>query len=254
VAATDDTVYVYGILSASEQQQISSPGVGGSTVSAVEHRGLTALMSRMQDLSLRARDVRAHWRVLEEAFERSPVLPVRFGTVLESEEAVRERLLEPEADRLRDVLSAMSGLVQLNVKGRYNEELLLREIVGSCRDIAQLRERLLLSPQGVANQGAQIKLGQLISGEVARHRDHDTAFVLESLEPLAQAVTADEVAHPQTFSLAFLVASSDQQAFNKAVVSTADALGQRIEIDYVGPLPPFSFAAAAMGNGSATWG
>jgi hypothetical protein len=254
VAVTDNTVYFYGVLPAFEQQPITSPGVGGSKVRAVEHDGLMALTSRMQGLTLGPRDVRAHWRVLDEAFERSPVLPVRFGTVLESEEAVRERVLEPEADRLRDVLNEMSGLIQLNVKGQYNEELLLREIVRSSRDIAELRERLLRSPQGVANQGAQVKLGQLISGEVARHRDRDTAVALEALEPLAQAVTADEVAHPQTFSLAFLVACGDQEAFNKAVVSIADALGKRVEIDYVGPLPPFSFAAAALGSGSATWG
>ncbi len=254
MAVPDNTVYVYGVRSASEQQPISSPGVGGSEVSAVEHAGLIALISRMQDLTLGPRDVRAHWRVLEEAFERSPVLPVRFGTVLESEEEVCQRLLEPEAVRLRDVLREMSGLVQLNVKGRYNEELLLREIVRSSRDVAELRERLVRSPQGVANQGAQVRLGQLISGEVARHRDQDTASALEALEPLARAVTADEVAHPQTFSLAFLVASGDQKAFNKAVVSTADAFGQRVEIDYVGPLPPFSFAEAALGSGSAAWG
>jgi hypothetical protein len=254
VATTDNTVYVYGIQSSSDREPISSPGVGESEVSTVKHAGLTALTSRMQDLTLTPRDVRAHWRVLTEAFDRSPVLPVRFGTVLESEEVVRERLLEPEADRLRDVLSEMSGVVQLNVKARYNEESLLREIVRSSPDIKNLRERMLRSPHLGANHATQIQLGQLISGEVGRHRDHDTAVALEALEPLARSVTADEVTHPQTFSLAFLVERGDQQAFNRAVGSTADAFGERIEIDYVGPLPPFSFTEAAVGGGSATWG
>ena len=66
------------------------------------------------------------------------MLPVRFGTVLEGDRAVREQLLEPNAERLTELLDALAGRVQLTVKGDYDEERLLREVV---RDIARRSPR-----------------------------------------------------------------------------------------------------------------
>src|SRR6202012_3248699 len=134
------TVYVYGVAGAAA----SIPpvdGVESSPVRALGHAGLTALVSPIGKTELRAADVRAHWRVLEHAFEHGTVLPVRFGTILESEEAVRSRLLEPNQDRLAALLQAMEGLIQLNVKGRYDEDSLLRQIVREEPALARLRER-----------------------------------------------------------------------------------------------------------------
>jgi len=108
----------------------------------VEHADLMALTSRLRRPRLAARDLRAHWRVLEQAFERTTVLPVRFGTVMETEDDVRERLLAPNAERLSALLEEMSGLIQLNLKGRYDEDALLRQIVRENPAIDKLRELL----------------------------------------------------------------------------------------------------------------
>ena len=248
----DYSVYVYGVSPKTGRELPSVHGVEGGELHGVEHDGLLALTSRLRRPRLAARDLRAHWRVLEQAFEKATVLPVRFGTVMESEDDVRERLLEPNAEQLSALLEQMNGLVQLNVKGRYDEDALLRQIVQQTPAIAQLRERIAGRPAEAA-PAEQFRLGQMVEGAVAAHRDRDTALALEALQPSALSVRAEEVAHPAAFDLAFLVERSGEGGFNEAVHRLREQLAPRIELRYVGPLPPFSFAQADLSIGGEAW-
>ena len=67
-----------------------------------------------------ARDLRAHWRVLEAVAASTTVVPVRFGTVVANAQALVDDFLAPQSERLSRLLSEMSGKVQLNVKGFYD--------------------------------------------------------------------------------------------------------------------------------------
>jgi Gas vesicle synthesis protein GvpL/GvpF len=246
-------VYVYGVLPASEQTQVSVPGVAGSQVTTVEYGGLTALTSRLPDADLTASDVRAHWAVLEQAFEHATVLPMRFGTAVEGDEAVRDRLLEPNAEQLGGLLGEMAGLGQLTVKGTYDEPRLLEQIVVSSPPIAALRDRLRSMPEGVEAQAERMRLGQLVGDEVAHRRHQHMTVALDMLRPLAVDTRSEQAAHPVAFKLAFLVARNRREAFDEGVTTLRDTFGQLMTIRYVGPLPPYSFAEAKLSTGDAAW-
>lgn len=249
----DGAVYVYGVLEAPGRERLSMPGIGGATVTLVEHRGLAALTSSLPHATLRAADVRAHWSVLEKAFESSAVLPLRFGTAMRSEEDVREGLLDGNADQLTGLLQYLDGLVQLNVKATYDEEVLLREIVESSELVGRLRERLRREPEGIATEAERIRLGQLVDQAVARRREEDASAALEALELLAVDTRVEQAAHPIAFNLAFLVRRAKRHAFDGAVKQLRERLGSRVEIRYVGPVPPFSFVEVQLSAGSAAW-
>src|SRR5919198_5939236 len=136
-------VYVYGVVPGDEEASPSLGGVENGTVRVIRHAGLGALVSDVAGGALAAaREVRAHWRVLEAASELTTVIPVRFGTVLEDEAAVRERVLEPDAEALVGLLEALAGRVQLTVKGDYDEDRLLREGVYASSAVRALRDRV----------------------------------------------------------------------------------------------------------------
>lgn len=253
MAELADAVYVYGVTPKAQYSPVATHGVEDAEIETVEHDGLLALASRLQGGKLAARDVRAHWRVLEQAFESATVLPVRFGTVMESEEDVRVRLLEANAEQLSGLLEQMAGLVQLNLKGRYDEERLLREIVLGNPRLAQLRERMA-NPNLTTSQAEQITLGQQVEREVARFQAHDSRGVLDELEPLAIATRQEEVTHPNAFNLAFLVEREHVDVFSDAVHNLREQFAQRIELRYVGPVPPFSFAEADLSLSGEAWG
>jgi hypothetical protein len=254
VARAEGTVYVYGVLPAAEQGALSAAGVEGAEVRAVEHAGLVALTSHVRGGALAAgREVRAHWRVLEEASAGATVLPVRFGTVMESEDAVRELLLEPNAERLAMLLEELAGRVQLSVKGDYKGERMLREVVSTSPAVAELRRRIRALPDA-AGYYERIRLGEVVAREVARRREEDTRLALARLEPHAAAAHEEHPANPHAaFDLAFLVERDAQAQFGAAVGSLAEELGERIDIRYIGPLPPYSFADVDLSHGNAAW-
>jgi hypothetical protein len=237
--------YVYGVVAAADKTEIQAAGVGGekARVRRVVLDGVAALVSDVPRGALvAARDVRAHWGVLEEAAARTTVLPVRVGTVMESDAAVADEFLAPNAERLAALLADLEGKVQLNVKGFYDEELLLREVVQQTPQVARMRERVQALPEA-AGYYDRIRLGELVAAEIDRRRARDAELVMGWFEPLAEAA---KVEPPTTrngaVNAAFLVRRDRVDDFSAAVERLAAELGDRIKIRYVGPLPPYSFA------------
>ena len=246
-----DSVYVYGVLAAADAASLTTSGVMGSPVRAVQSGDLAALVSDVAGGALAAaREVRAHWRVLESASKQTTVLPVRFGTVMEDDDAVREQLLADGAERLTALLQELTGRVQLTVRGTYDEEALLRGVVAGSGEIAALRERVLRMPEAAAYYD-RIQLGELIAGEVQRRREADAALAQERLAPCAVAVREEATGRDGAFHLAFLVERDRIDAFSAAVTDLTAELGDRVAIRYVGPLAPYSFAEAELAAGAA---
>jgi Gas vesicle synthesis protein GvpL/GvpF len=237
-------VYVYGIARAADPIDVAAPGVGSSPnpVRHIVHGELVALVSDVDSGPLvAARGLRAHWRVLEEAARRATVLPVRFGTVMENDDAVAGQFLAPRHDHLVAQLDRLSGKVQLSVKAFYEEDRLLRGVVQRSRAVAQLRDRVRGRPQA-ATYYDRIQLGELVAGEVEQARERDTAMVLERLEPLAVAVRREPPAGAEgAVNAAFLVERARVDEFSEAVAQLADEVEGHMRLRYVGPLPPYSF-------------
>ena len=247
-------VYVYGVTGASEMGALSMTGVKGATVQAVEHGGLVALTSELEGNAITAsKEVRAHWKVLDAACENATVLPTRFGTVMENEQAVREHLLAAHAERLKELLRRTAGHVQLNVQGDYDEGELMREVVRGSPLIAGMRERLRSLPEE-AGYYERIRLGELVAAEIYRRREADAQQAVDTLGPCASDVREEEISRPDAaFKLAFLVRRDGQDAFTAAVNELQAALGDRVNLRYVGPLPPYSFADANLGREDGAW-
>jgi hypothetical protein len=229
-------VHVHGVVSASEP--IEAEGAR-----RIVHRDVAALVSGAEAGELRAAQVlRAHWRVLEHVAARATVLPVRFGTVMEGDEAVVQEFLAPRHDELVAALADLAGKVQLTVKGFYDEEALLRGVVEGSPAVAHVRSRINGVPEAAAHY-ERIELGRMVAAEVERAREHDSALVIGRLEPLAVAASRETPAGAiDAVNAAFLVERSRIDEFSRAVGALGSELEGRITLRYVGPLPPYSFA------------
>jgi Gas vesicle synthesis protein GvpL/GvpF len=249
--------YVYGVVAAADRTEIQAAGVGGrkARVRRVVLDGVAALVSDVpQGALVAARDLRAHWSVLEEAAARTTVLPVRLGTVMESDAAVADEFLAPNAERLAALLAELEGKAQLNIKGFYDEERLLREVVQQTPQVARMRERVQALPDA-ATYYDRIRLGELVSAEIDRRRARDAELVMGRLELLAEATKAEPpTTRNGAVNAAFLVRRDRVDDFSEAVERLAGELGDRIQIRYVGPLPPYSFADGNVLVESGAWG
>jgi hypothetical protein len=256
VSETEAQLYVYGVVPARAKRPKELAGVGDppGRVRAVEHGRLAALVSDLAEAQLLAtRDVRAHWRALEQVVEEGTVVPARFGTTAADEAWVRDNLLAAHERELEELLEGLEGRVQLGLKGRYDEEDMLRQAVRSSPSVAKLREAVHGRPEQ-ATYYARIRLGEAVAEAIEKQRALDSRLALERLEPLAADTRVEAPGRPEVaFDLAFLVERARLEEFSAAVARLGDELGERINLRYVGPQPPYSFAELDLSEAEPSW-
>jgi hypothetical protein len=238
-------VLVYGVVAASDT--FAEP----TGTRRIVHGDVAAVVADVQDRGLSAsRALREHWGILSEIASATTVLPIRFGTAMGGDDAVVDEFLAPNHDGLRDALATLQGKVQLTVKGSYEQEVLLRGVVERSPAIARLRAQVEQLPEA-ASYAKRIQLGELVSAEVEREREHDSAFVTQRLDPLAVATRRDPASGPDgAVNSAFLVERDQVATFEAAVAELRGAVAGRMQLRVIGPLPAYSFAP----EGVSAWG
>jgi gas vesicle protein GvpL/GvpF len=242
-------VLVHGIVAAAERPELSE-----ADVHWVTHGKLAALLGTVDPSGMRAAGtLRLHWRVLEEAASATTVLPVRFGTVMASDDAVVDELLAPREEELMSLLADLAGKVQMTVKGDFDQERLMRGVVESSPAIARLRERVSRLPEAAAYYD-RIRLGEMVAASVEHARQLFAARVTERLEPLAVAAKVESISSiDAAINAAFLVEAVRQGEFRAAVNDLERDLTGAVRMRCIGPLPPYSFADVGSAPRSAAW-
>src|SRR5436305_10256414 len=114
----------------------------------------------------------AHARVLEVAVLDAPVVPLRFGTVIANDSASNE-LLGGWHDEFAQVLNRVRDHVQMTLKAKYREDVVLREIVESQPEVARLREQTREGDE-IMTRDKRLRLGELVSLALEELRQRDT--------------------------------------------------------------------------------
>jgi hypothetical protein len=211
-------------------------------VRLVRYGSVAALVSDAAEGASAAKALRAHSQLLDGVIARTTVLPIRFGTALEDDHAVRDAFLMPKAEGLAQLLAQLADRVQMTVRCRYDQERLLQDVVTGSELIKRLRARVRQLPDA-AGYYDRIRLGELVAAEVERSRERDAALVTDTLAELAEAIRLEQ---PNTddvaVNAAFLVLRSEVDAFSRAVDRLAAEVPNRMTVRCLGPLPPYSFA------------
>lgn len=248
--------YVYGVTRSGVSGELpAAAGIEGRPVARVEHGPVAALVSVAPSGPVKAnrRNLLAHTEVLQAAVTSNCVLPMRFGVVMPSEEAVAQELLAAHEDVLAEQLRTFDGLVELDLKVTCPEEVLLRGILSERPDLADLRESIRGRPAD-ATYFEQLRLGELVAAAVEEKRGALLRHTLSRLEPLALSTEVGEPAHEHMLvNVAFLVDREAVGAFDHEAEALARELGPGMRCKYVGPLPPFHFVDTGAGQGAAAW-
>ena len=130
----------------------------------------------------RRRDLVAHSTVLNTMAAHGPVLPMRFGAVVEGERAVVEELLAPQQEHFLEMLDQVAGHVQFTLRAHYVLDTVLAEVVAADPEIAQLRRETADLPED-ATHFKRIRLGELVSKAVDARRRADAEDLISRIAP-----------------------------------------------------------------------
>jgi len=234
--------YVYGVVRG-DGSAPAVEGIAGAPLELIAAGDVAALTSVAPGEHLEAgrEDLLTHSRVLEAALEQGTVLPMRFGVVVPDEGALRERLLDQHRDQLTAELDQMEGKVEITIKGLYEEDAILREIVAGDPLIARLRAQTASKPEAAGYYG-RLELGERVAAAFTALAERDSAAVVEALSPHATAVAVGAQVHERmAVNASFLVERARLAEFDRAVEEVGRRQAGRIRLRYTGPLPPHSF-------------
>jgi gas vesicle protein GvpL/GvpF len=238
--------YVYGIVPADVEPNPGAKGVGDppGKVQVVRHNDVAALVSEIDvEKPLgRPEDLQAHQQLLDGASAETPVLPLRFGAVVTSPKAVVDELLAPHEEEFAAALRELEGRAEYVIRCRYEEQAVLKEVLGENREAAQLREEIRDAGDKDATRDARIRLGELINDAISAKREADTRKLGEALEGHVDASNVREPTHEMDAAyVAVLVETSHQEELEKAVGRLAHDWRGRVSVEILGPMAPYDF-------------
>jgi len=238
--------YLYGVVAADLVVPTDLKGLHDQAVTLIPYgdiAAVTSLLDSEQTLAGR-NELMAHSRVLDAIAALGPVIPVRFGSVLQDQDAVRTTLLEPSHDRFHAMLDDLAGQSQFIVRARYDERQVLSEAVADNPEIAQLRAATRDSPDD-SSYGDRVRLGELVARALEAKSAEDGQTLLTELERHAIAVNIRESAGlDRLLDVALLVEDRRREQFEEAVEKLAEAFAGRAQLKLIGPTAPYDFVTA----------
>jgi hypothetical protein len=243
--AREAVVYVYGIFPGDIKLDSGVTGVGDppGTVRVVRCGDIAALVSDISDPSALGspQDLIAHKEILDASATEVPVLPMRFGAMLGSDEDVAHELLAANHDLFASALNELDGLVQYVVKGRYVEDAILREVLTENREAARLRDELRGAGPDTSH-GARLRLGEIVSHAVAAKREKDTRRLLSQIASHCEASVLREPSHERdAVNVALLAKLSGTEQLRQVVNDVAHVWQGRVDLRLLGPMAAYDF-------------
>ncbi|GAA1811799.1 GvpL/GvpF family gas vesicle protein [Planosporangium flavigriseum] len=241
-------VQVYGLVRAEHPDPPAA-------VRLVRSGPVAAAVSDLADTELHETDAIAYLDVLTALLRDGPVLPVRFGTVAPDEAAVREEILDPDADLVAGRLAELDGLVEVRLEVSADEEAEIREVLAAAPRLRDLMEQGRRNGQSL---DLRIGIGEEISHALDARRSELSDRIVEVLAPLAASHVVSLPDDVTQASFAFLVRADRLADFDDLVEQVRADLGENYGIEYAGPLPAFDFIAGELpqpeaGTGRWSW-
>lgn len=243
-------VYIYGVIGTSSPQEFGNIDIGGqaSRVVTLGFKDIAAVISESPFAVYNSlakertvKDLVSHQFVLEKVMRSFTILPLKFGTMVETADEVIEFLARGYA-LLSDELRQMEGKIELDIVARWELPKVMAAIYRDSPNIQSKQREFALKGNKVAVE-EKVTLGQLVEQALETRKASSTQLILQTLKEEAAEVCLHEVASPEMFlNAAFLLEKEHEGAFNETVALLDQRLESAVNFRVVGPLPPYSFS------------
>jgi len=240
-----DGQYIYAIVATDEEKSFGPIGIGDrkDEVYTVCYRDIGAVISSspIDKYSVTRANTMAHQNVMEKVMKDYPMLPVRFGTIGEGTDLIREKVLKGRYDELKELLTYMEDKMELGLKVLWtSKESTFQEIVEGNKDIRVLRDHLM--SKKVRPQRDQVRLGDMVKKALEAKKMQEEKAILNILKDLWVEHKRSNVFGDQMITnSAFLIRKDSEKAFDEMVDKITAEYDGKMKFKYVGPVPPCNF-------------
>lgn len=248
-------ISLYGVIKASELKEPEKIGIGNNAipdVMTIRFTDIAAVASWnplvAYDAETRAKvikDLAIHQFSVERVMAQCTILPVKFGTMLETEEEVMAFLTNGYA-LLRSELDRMEGKIELDVVANWQLSKVIQELSHHNSQIQEQQQKLAQQGNKVSVED-KIKLGQSIERALNAEKAGYHQTMLQALKPGMEDVCLHDLANDEMiFNAAFLLEKSNEEYLYTNIDALDRKLEGNINFRVVGPLPPYSFSTVLL--------
>lgn len=244
-------IYIYGIIKTSGSQEFGEIGIGNnaaSNVLTVGFKDLAAVVSKSplvvydsQDKEKVIKDLVTHQFVIEKVMESFTIVPVKFGTMVETEDEVI-KFLEKGYVLLSNELGKSEGKIELDVVAWLDLPKTIAAISRNNSQIQEKQQKLALKGANVSIED-KVMLGQYIEQALKAEKASYHQLILQTLKQGVEDVCLHDLANDEMiFNAAFLLEKKNKEFFDTVVDTLDQKLENNVNFRVVGPLPLYSFS------------
>jgi hypothetical protein len=243
-------VYIYGIIKTSGAQELGEIGISNKDVpdvviirfkdiaAVVSHGPLMTYDSLAKEKVVK--DLVIHQFVLEKVMTRFTVVPIKFGTMVETEDEV-SAFLENGYVLLSNELDKTEGKIELDIVAWWELPKILAAISHDNSEIQEKQQQLAQQGENASVED-KVMLGQYIEQVLQAEKAKHHQLILQTLKQGAEDVRLHDLATDEMIlNAAFLLAKKNEESFHTSVQSLDQKLGGKVNFRVVGPLPAYSF-------------
>jgi Gas vesicle synthesis protein GvpL/GvpF/DnaJ domain len=244
-------IYIYGVIKASGPQEPGRIDISNEAVPdvmTVRFKDIAAVVSHGPLMTYDSlakekviKDLVIYQFVLEKVMTRFAMVPIKFGTMVETEDEVSE-FLENGYALLSNQLDKTEGKIELDIVAWWELPKILAVISRHDSQIQEKQQELAQKGENASTED-KVMLGQYIEQALKAEKARHHQLILQTLKQGAEDVHLHELANDEIIlNASFLLAKKNEDFFHASVHSLDQQLESKVNFRVVGPLPPYSFS------------
>lgn len=240
--------YIYGFIESAKPCCFGPIGIRHQEeVSTIGFKDIAAIVSQHPVIEFDCLDrprltaiVRGHQLVIEKVALNHTIIPLQFGTIVESELALR-RMLEQAYIQLKTLFHHIRGKIELVIQVSAKKQAWIQEFAKTNPQIIALTGKLGTLPENEKKR-VQIEIGKIIFESVAEREKQLSEDILNTLRNGGINCKSGQLLSKEMFlNASFLIDKKSEAVFDKKVNMLARKYENVVDFKYIGPMPPVSF-------------
>ena len=184
--------YIYAIVAGGEPRTYGSLGIEGKDVYTVTDGRVAAVVSGLAASRIRPEraNLKAHQAVLKRLMADTTPLPMAFGTIATSPEAIR-RILARNQHAFQEQLQRVAGKVEMGLRVAWDVPNIFEYFVNTHAELRLARDRLV-GARHEFTQEEKIELGRMFDRLLNDDREDHTRKVQHALAPVCVEFKANQ--------------------------------------------------------------
>lgn len=234
--------YLYAVIDRAANGELGPIGIDGSRVYTISAGNIAAVVSKVPNTKIRPerRHLAAHHDVLKRLRKEHGVLPMSFGVIADSPEAVRT-ILADNRDVFVEQLERLAGKVEMGLRGAWDVPNIFEYFVETHPELKALRDRFFRGGRQ-PSRDELIEVGRTFERLLGEDRASHTQTVMGVLRSRCFEIKENQPRHErEIMNLACLVGHEAQKEFEEGVIETGQRFDNHYSFDFNGPWPPHNF-------------